>query len=48
MAVISLTKMEENYYQACYREWIPFPKELKNKALGMYGRGHPRIKGNYY
>ena len=33
-----LTKMEENYYWGGYKEWGPFPKELRKKLLEMYGK----------
>lgn len=34
-----LAKMEENYYWAgLYKEWSPFPKELRKKLFEMYGK----------
>ena len=30
--------MEEYYYWSGYREWTPFPKELKKKLFEVYGR----------
>jgi hypothetical protein len=30
--------MEEYHYWIGYKEWYPFPKELKNKLLDVYGR----------
>ena len=30
--------MEENYYWGGYKEWGPFPKELRKKLLEMYGK----------
>jgi hypothetical protein len=30
--------MEENYYWAGCKEWSPFPKELKEKLLQVYGK----------
>jgi len=41
MAILTrkdLFKMEEYYYWSGYREWTPFPKELKKKLFEVYGR----------
>jgi hypothetical protein len=32
-----IQKMEENYYWVGFKSWIPFPKELKEKLLEVYG-----------
>lgn len=32
-----LAKMEENYYWGGYKKWIPFPEELREKLLEIYG-----------
>jgi hypothetical protein len=41
MAILTrrdLFKMEEYYYWSGYKEWSPFPKELKKKLFDVYGR----------
>lgn len=41
MAILTqkdLIKMEEYYYWSGYKEWIPFPKELKKKLFEVYGK----------
>lgn len=40
MAIITkedLKKLEDYYYLAGYKNWYPFPKELKIKLLDFYG-----------
>ncbi|WML39535.1 hypothetical protein RCG19_20515 [Neobacillus sp. OS1-2] len=40
MAILTrrkLIKMEEYYYWVGYKEWYPFPSELKKKLLNVYG-----------
>ena len=32
-----LKKMEDYYYWSGKKKWVPFPDELKNKLLEMYG-----------
>jgi len=32
-----LLRMEEYYYWTGNKDWIPFPVELKNKLLEVYG-----------
>jgi hypothetical protein len=32
-----IQKMEENYYLVGFKSWIPFPKELIEKLLKVYG-----------
>lgn len=32
-----LKKIEEYYYWSGYKDWYPFPKELKAKILSAYG-----------
>lgn len=32
-----LRKIEEYYYLSDYKQWYPFPKELKRKLLSVYG-----------
>lgn len=32
-----IQKIEEYYYWVGYKSWVPFPKELKEKLLGIYG-----------
>ncbi|KGA96638.1 hypothetical protein AJ85_21570 [Alkalihalobacillus alcalophilus ATCC 27647 = CGMCC 1.3604] len=33
-----LKEMEEYYYWCGYKEWPPFPKELKQQLLEAYGQ----------
>ncbi len=33
-----ITKMEEYYYWMGFKSWIPFPKELSEKLLEVYGK----------
>jgi hypothetical protein len=32
-----IQKFEEYYYCVGYKSWVPFPKELKEKLLNVYG-----------
>jgi hypothetical protein len=32
-----LEKVEEYYYWVGYKDWYPFPEELKAKLLSVYG-----------
>ena len=32
-----IRKIEEYYYCVGFKSWIPFPKELKQKLLEVYG-----------
>jgi hypothetical protein len=32
-----IKKVEEYYYWVGYKSWIPFPEELKEKLLSVYG-----------
>jgi hypothetical protein len=32
-----LLKVEEHYYWVGYKDWYPFPEELKAKLLNVYG-----------
>lgn len=32
-----IRKIEEYYYWVGFKSWIPFPKELKEKLIDVYG-----------
>jgi hypothetical protein len=32
-----IKKVEEYYYWVGYQSWVPFPEELKEKLLSIYG-----------
>ncbi|MGV3467375.1 MAG: hypothetical protein ACO1OT_19065 [Heyndrickxia sp.] len=34
---IKIQKIEEYYYWVGFKSWIPFPKELNEKLLEVYG-----------
>jgi len=33
-----IKKIEEYYYCVGYKSWVPFPKELNEKLIKLYGR----------
>jgi len=37
LTIKEIHKVEEYYYWVGYKSWIPFPKELKEKLLEVYG-----------
>lgn len=37
MTEMDLKETEEFYYWSGYKNWYPFPKELKDKILEVYG-----------